>query len=147
MCFLSRGMRELDGPGPWRLPRHPSGWSAAALWCCPAGRGVSSQWEHAYRWSPFLNNTNKKRTVAICHLKLNKTRHWLARKGNQSKCGIKTKAWFQTEQHVWAGEWNRSETQLQYNFSLQSKIPSFLFFLLSWCECLVSPLPKSRFIH
>lgn len=51
MCFLSRGVCEFGGPGPRWLYNHPSGRSAAALWCCPAGWGVSGEWEHAHRWS------------------------------------------------------------------------------------------------
>lgn len=50
-CFLSvrRGMRELFGPGPWRLSHPSSGRSAAALRRRPAGWGVSGQREHADR--------------------------------------------------------------------------------------------------
>lgn len=46
---LSGGVCELGGAGPRRLCDHPSGRSAAALRCCPAGRGVSGEREHAHR--------------------------------------------------------------------------------------------------
>lgn len=49
--FLRGGMRDLLGPGSWRLSRPSSGRSAAALRCRPAGRGVSGQREHANRWA------------------------------------------------------------------------------------------------
>lgn len=47
--FLRGGMRDVVGPGSWRLSRPSSGRSAAALRRRPAGRGVSGQREHANR--------------------------------------------------------------------------------------------------
>lgn len=64
LCFLRGGVCELSGPGPRRLSYNPWRRPAAALWCCPGGWRVSSQREHAYRWSTNFNNTDRQRVAA-----------------------------------------------------------------------------------